>query len=116
MAIVRAGRILPNGSWSEAPFDTITLDEEDRYRRRIQLTSDNGLDFMLSLAKPCAWTMAMDCSLKTEGSSRSWPSPRNFMRFGRHPRLLFCNWPGIWAIAISRLRSMRIICAFAKMG
>ncbi|WP_319412014.1 urease accessory protein UreE [uncultured Cohaesibacter sp.] len=51
MSIVKAGSILPKGSWSQDPFDTITLDEEDRYRRRIQLTSDNGLDFLLSLSK-----------------------------------------------------------------
>nr|WP_321981322.1 urease accessory protein UreE [uncultured Cohaesibacter sp.] len=51
MPILKAGSILPKGSYSQDAFDTITLDEEDRYRRRIQLTSDNGLDFMLSLAK-----------------------------------------------------------------
>ena len=51
MPIVKASSILPKGSYAQDAFDTITLDEEDRYRRRIQLTSDNGLDFMLSLAK-----------------------------------------------------------------
>nr|WP_205563146.1 urease accessory protein UreE [Cohaesibacter haloalkalitolerans] len=49
--MAKASSILPKGSWSEPPFDTITLDEEDRYRRRIQLTSDRGFDFMLVLAK-----------------------------------------------------------------
>jgi len=32
-----------------APRDTITLDEAGRNRRRIQLTSDNGLSFTLDL-------------------------------------------------------------------
>lgn len=50
MPIVEAKTILPKGSWQEAPADTITLDEEDRYRRRILLTSDGGYDFLLSLA------------------------------------------------------------------
>lgn len=31
------------------PADTITLDETDRHRRRIRLTSDNGIAFLLDL-------------------------------------------------------------------
>ncbi|WP_306119694.1 MULTISPECIES: urease accessory protein UreE [unclassified Roseitalea] len=34
---------------AEAPVDTITLDESARHRRRIRLTSDGGIDFVLSL-------------------------------------------------------------------
>ena len=37
------------GSWQEQPADTITLDEEDRYRRRILMTTDGGYDFLLAL-------------------------------------------------------------------
>lgn len=33
----------------DAPADTITLDETARHRRRIALTSDNGIDFLLDL-------------------------------------------------------------------
>ncbi|MEM6683725.1 MAG: urease accessory protein UreE [Pseudomonadota bacterium] len=33
------------------PIDTITLDETGRHRRRIQLTTDNGLAFTLDLPK-----------------------------------------------------------------
>ena len=51
MPITVANKILPNGSWNDNPADVITLDEEDRYRRRILLTSDGGYDFMLSLPK-----------------------------------------------------------------
>ena len=32
-------------------FDTITLTYDDRYRRRILMKSDNGLEFLLDLAK-----------------------------------------------------------------
>ncbi|MEL6921188.1 MAG: urease accessory protein UreE [Pseudomonadota bacterium] len=34
---------------THAPADTITLDETARHRRRIKLTSDNGIAFMLDL-------------------------------------------------------------------
>ena len=33
------------------PIDTITLDETDRHRRRIKLTSDHGIEFLLNLPK-----------------------------------------------------------------
>ncbi|QBK31292.1 urease accessory protein UreE [Roseitalea porphyridii] len=33
------------------PADTITLDETDRHRRRIRLTSDGGIAFMLDLPR-----------------------------------------------------------------
>ena len=32
-------------------IDTITLDETDRHRRRIKLTSDSGIEFLLNLPK-----------------------------------------------------------------
>lgn len=34
---------------THAPADTITLDETARHRRRIMLTSDNGITFLLDL-------------------------------------------------------------------
>ena len=33
------------------PFDTITLTYDDRYKRRILMKSDNGLEFLLDLQK-----------------------------------------------------------------
>lgn len=36
-------------SHSHHPVDTITLDETARHRRRIKLTSDNGIEFLLDL-------------------------------------------------------------------
>lgn len=35
----------------DAPIDTVTLDYDDRYRRRIALTGDNGFEFLLDLPK-----------------------------------------------------------------
>ena len=51
MPIVVANKVLPKGSFDESPADVITLEEENRFRRRILLTTDGGYDFMLSLDK-----------------------------------------------------------------
>ena len=51
MSKVIAYKIGPEDQWPVEPDDEITLDEEDRYRRRIVLTSDSGVDFLLSLTK-----------------------------------------------------------------
>ena len=44
--MLTASRIL---SHTHYPADTITLDETARHRRRIKLTSDNGIAFLLDL-------------------------------------------------------------------
>ncbi|MEM0899185.1 MAG: urease accessory protein UreE [Pseudomonadota bacterium] len=38
-------------SGTQSPTDTITLDETARHRRRIKLTSDSGITFMLNLVE-----------------------------------------------------------------
>ncbi|GHA52886.1 hypothetical protein GCM10008927_18290 [Amylibacter ulvae] len=35
----------------DAPVDTVTLNYDDRFRRRIALTCDNGFEFLLDLPK-----------------------------------------------------------------
>jgi len=49
MIIVRASRRMLCGEWSGKPSDTVTLTQDQRYRRRISLTSDGGIDFLLDL-------------------------------------------------------------------
>jgi urease accessory protein len=44
-----AHSVRPAGSWSGEPADTIVLDYEDRYRRRIAMTGVRGLVFLLDL-------------------------------------------------------------------
>ena len=44
-----AHSVRPAGSWSGEPADTIVLDYEDRYRRRIAMTGVRGLAFLLDL-------------------------------------------------------------------
>jgi urease accessory protein len=46
----RATKIKPAGTWNAAQArDRITLAFEDRFRRRVRLTADGGLDFLLDL-------------------------------------------------------------------
>jgi urease accessory protein len=54
-AIKRATRVVRAGTWpaSEA-FDRVVLDADDRYRRRVALTAEGGLRFLLDLAEATA--------------------------------------------------------------
>lgn len=49
LPIVRA--VLRAGSWAAEGAETITLDFDRRYRRRIALTTDGGRQFLLDLAE-----------------------------------------------------------------
>ena len=44
-----AHSVRPAGSWSGEPADTIVLDYDERYRRRIAMTGVRGLSFLLDL-------------------------------------------------------------------
>ena len=49
---MRAGRVLPAGSWDEAAsVDTVRLDHDARHRRRIMLTTESGRDVLLDLPR-----------------------------------------------------------------
>jgi len=48
--MLRATAVVPAGHWpSSARRDSITLGFDDRFRRRIRLSGDGGLDFLLDL-------------------------------------------------------------------
>ena len=47
---MRARSIKLRGTWSGLPADEVTLDYGDRCRRRIAMTGDGGLAFLLDLA------------------------------------------------------------------
>src|SRR5580692_6374561 len=48
-AMLQAHSVRPAGSWSGEPADTIVLDYDERYRRRIAMTGVRGLAFLLDL-------------------------------------------------------------------
>jgi len=47
--MLRADKIIPAGQWTGAPADTVVLDFDDRYRRRMAMTGVGGLAFLLDL-------------------------------------------------------------------
>ncbi len=64
--VVRAGR------WPAAErTDTVTLLFDDRYRRRLRMLGDGGLDFLLDLVEPVVLhRAAMGSSWRRAASSR----------------------------------------------
>jgi urease accessory protein len=52
--VIRAARVRPTGTWKGEPVDVITLDHDERHRRRMAMTADGGLAFLLDLAKATA--------------------------------------------------------------
>jgi len=48
-----ATSVLPSGHWPKSErVDTVTLLFDDRYRRRLRMLGDGGLDFLLDLVEP----------------------------------------------------------------
>jgi urease accessory protein len=47
--MLRADKVIPPGHWSGAPADTIVLDFDARYRRRVVMIGVGGLEFLLDL-------------------------------------------------------------------
>jgi urease accessory protein len=47
--MIRATAVLPAGSWSGAPADTVLLDFEARHRRRVAMSAKGGVCFLLDL-------------------------------------------------------------------
>jgi urease accessory protein len=47
--MLRSDKVIPAGHWSGAPADTVVLDFDARYRRRVTMTGVAGLEFLLDL-------------------------------------------------------------------
>jgi urease accessory protein len=47
--MLRADKVIPAGHWSGAPSETVVLDFDQRYRRRVVMTGVGGLEFLLDL-------------------------------------------------------------------
>lgn len=48
---LRADKVIPAGHWSGPPADTVVLDFDERYRRRVTMAGVGGLEFLLDLAE-----------------------------------------------------------------
>jgi urease accessory protein len=49
--MLRADRVIPAGHWSGAPADSVVLDFDARYRRRVAMSGVGGLQFLLDLSE-----------------------------------------------------------------
>ena len=49
--MLRADKVIAAGHWNGAPADTVVLDFDERYRRRVAMTGVGGLAFLLDLAE-----------------------------------------------------------------
>ena len=49
--MLRANKVIPAGSWTGTPVDSVVLDFDARYRRRIVMNGVAGLEFLLDLAE-----------------------------------------------------------------
>ena len=47
--MLHAHSVIASGAWSGEPADSVVLDYDERYRRRIAMTGVRGLDFLLDL-------------------------------------------------------------------
>jgi urease accessory protein len=49
--MLRADKVIPAGHWSGAPADSVVLDFDARYRRRVAMNGVGGLQFLLDLSE-----------------------------------------------------------------
>ncbi|MCP4382694.1 MAG: urease accessory protein UreE [Hyphomicrobiales bacterium] len=49
--MIRAANVLPAKAWVGPAADTVVLDHDNRHRRRITITAEGGLTFLLDLAE-----------------------------------------------------------------
>lgn len=49
--MTRAAQVMTAGHWSGPAVDTVVLDHDNRHRRRLAMTGEGGLAFLLDLAE-----------------------------------------------------------------
>jgi len=100
---------------AELAKDGITLDFDDRHRRRIRLSTDLGEEILLDLPKAIA--MAHGDGLRV--SDGRWlavrAAPEALLDIRCATPWRFCAWPGTWATAICPRTSRRNACASAPI-
>jgi hypothetical protein len=73
--VVRAGRWPPGER-----IDSVTLLFDDRYRRRLRMLGDGGIDFLLDLIEPIVLHAGDGLSSKKGGRRVSRPRKRNWSK------------------------------------
>lgn len=92
--MLRCSQHISAGQWNGPPADSITLEQEQRDRRRIALTSDGGLRFLLDL--PARVLLRHGDGLALEDGRvievRAQPEPLLEVRAKDTPHLLRLAW------------------------
>ena len=114
--MLRAEKVIPAGHWSGAPADTVVLDFDERYRRRVAMTGVGGLEFLLDL--PEATMLRGGDGLRLEDGRIvevvAEPEPLAEIR-AADPAGAGAASPGISATAICRPKYCRRRCASAAI-
>ena len=102
----RATDVLRAGHWPVAErTDTVTLLFDDRYRRRLRMLGDGGLDFLLDLVEPVVLHTGDGLKLEEGGFVEVKAAEEDLVEVcGATPRPSRGS-PGISAIATCRPRS-----------
>ena len=93
---------------AHSPADTITLDENARHRRRIALTSDGGIPFLLNLAEARLLKHGEGVVLSDGRVIEIRADQSRFTKSARPMRSIMLCWHGRSAIGISLPRSKLI--------
>ncbi|WP_376089279.1 urease accessory protein UreE [Roseomonas sp. CCTCC AB2023176] len=91
----RATRVLPSGSWDAArATDAVTVDFDDRHRRRRRYTGIGGLDFLLDLPEAAVLRDGDGLALEDGGivAVRAAPEPLVEVRAASGHDLLRLAW------------------------
>jgi urease accessory protein len=52
--VIRAGKVIHAGHWSDVAADSVLLGYDDRHRRRLAMKGERGLEFLLDLPEATA--------------------------------------------------------------
>jgi len=86
--------------------DSVTLLFDDRYRRRLRMLGDNGLDFLLDLVEPVVLHSGDGLRLEEGGFVEVKAADEDLVEIRVVTPRLSRGLPGISAIATCRRRSM----------
>jgi len=108
--VVRAGR------WPASErTDTVTLLFDDRYRRRLRMLGDDGLDFLLDLVEPVVLHTGDGLKLEEGGFVEVKAADEDLVEVRGRDAAAFARLPGISATATCRRRSTATGSSFATI-
>ena len=113
--MLRADKVIPAGHWSGAPADTVVLDFDERYRRRVAMTGVGGLEFLLDLAEATMLRGGDGLRLEDGRTVEVVAEPEPLAEIRAADPLALAGSPGTSATAICRPKYCRRRCASAAI-